>query len=65
MQTLKQVLMERDNLSEAEAEAQIQEAREAFQEYLDNGNTLSAMDICEEMFGLEPDYLDDLITWEV
>ena len=61
MQSLKQVLMSRDNLTSEEADEQIAEAKAQLQEYLDAGDQASALDICEELFGLEPDYLDDLM----
>lgn len=61
METLKQVLMRRDGLTEAQADEAIAEAKAALQEYLDEGETILAYDICEEFFGLEPDYLDDLM----
>ena len=46
-------------MTEEEAEDFIQEAREDFQERLSAGEDLQ--DFCEEYFGLEPDYLMDLI----
>ena len=58
---LKKVLMDRDNLTDAEATVAIFEARKTFQEYLDDGDESSAYNVCEEMFGLEPDYLMDLL----
>jgi hypothetical protein len=57
--TLVNVLMKRDGLSKEEAEQQIEEAREILFERLDEGEM--PFDICEEFFGLEPDYLMDLI----
>ena len=61
MDTLKQVLMNRDGMTSEEAEAEIAEAKMILQEYLDNDDMVSAHDICEELWGLEPDYLNDLI----
>lgn len=61
METLKQVLMRRDGLTEAQADADIAEAREVLQEYIDAEDWESAHNICEEMFGLEPDYLLELM----
>lgn len=58
---LKQTLMQRDNISSSQAEVLIDEAREAFQEYLEEGDTMSAYDICLEYFGLEPDYITYLV----
>ena len=59
MKGIKRVLMERDKMSEAEAEDLIEEAREALQERLAEGDM--PYDICQEFFGLEPDYIDDLM----
>lgn len=61
MLRLKQVLMKRDNLSASEADARIEEAKNALMEYLDEGDFTSADNVCEEFFGLEPDYLMDLM----
>ena len=57
--SIKQVLMERDGLTEDEAEALIKEARQEFSERMDKGEI--PYDICEEKFGLEPDYITDLL----
>ena len=61
MLTLKQTIMEKDGISSKEADKQIANAKEAIQEYLEYGDTESAHDVCMEFFGLEPDYLMDLI----
>lgn len=61
MNSIVKVLMERDDMSEQEAQELVNQAREAFQEYLDSGDIQSAYDICEEYFGLEPDYIDEFI----
>ena len=61
METLKQVLMARDGISGSEADRQIKEAKEQLQEYLKMGQLEEAHSICEEFFGLEPDYIFDLI----
>ena len=55
METLKQVLMRRDNLSAGEADDLIEEAREAIREGADPEEVLA------QDFGLEPDYIFDLI----
>ena len=59
MKTIKEVLMERDGMSEKEASDLIAEAKEDFNDRLENGG--NPMDICEEWFGLEPDYLDEFL----
>lgn len=61
MQNIKEILIERDNLTENEADNLINDAREQLQEYLEDGDLESAQEICQEMFGLEPDYLFDLV----
>ncbi len=59
MPNLKQVLMQRDNLTSEEADHIIQEAREEFQALLEDGEL--PHDFMAEAFGLEPDYLMDFI----
>ena len=51
--------MERDGLTEQEAEDLIDECRDELHRRLDEGEMPE--DICQEWFGLEPDYLFDLI----
>lgn len=59
MTELKRVLMKRDNLSEEEADDLILQAKEDLQERLADGEMPD--DICSEWFGLEPDYIFDLM----
>ena len=61
MKTIKQILMHRDNMTADEAERQINDAKEQLAEYLANGELDYAEDICSEFFGLEPDYLMELL----
>lgn len=56
---LKEVLMKRDGLTSEEADKQIADARGELMERIGNGEM--PFDFCEEEFGLEPDYLEDLI----
>lgn len=58
---LKKVIMQRDGLTSEEADEQIAEAKEALQEYLAEGDMEAADGVCQEYFGLEPDYLFDLM----
>lgn len=60
-ETIKQVLMRRDGMSEAEADDLILEAREAFNQCMEDGDFFAAEEICYEYFGLEPDYLDEFL----
>lgn len=55
MNNVVKILMERDNLSLAEAEAAVNEAKQAV---LDGENP---EEVLEDHFGLEPDYIYDLI----
>jgi len=61
MESIKSILMARDNMSADEADNLIAEAEIAFQVYLDEGDISGAEDICNEYFSLEPDYLDEFI----
>ena len=59
MYRIKEALMERDGLSPCQADKAVEEARAELLERLEEGDM--PFDICEELFGLEPDYLEDLI----
>ena len=59
IKSLLQVLVERDGMQEEEAKKLIKEVKEVLLDRIENGE--DAYDICEEYFGLEPDYLNDLI----
>jgi hypothetical protein len=59
MDSLKKVLMNRDGLTEEQADKQIEECRKDLMARLADGDM--PYDICGEYFGLEPDYLEDLI----
>lgn len=59
MDSLKKTLMKRDGLTEKQAQEQINNAREELMSRLENGEM--PFDFCEEEFGLEPDYLEDLL----
>ena len=61
MENIKTILMHRNGVSAKEAENLIDNARNQLHEYLAEGNTEAAGDICEEFFGLEPDYIMELI----
>lgn len=60
-ETIKEILIRRDNMTANEADSLIAEAKETLQDYLDNEEMEAAYDICSEYFGLEPDYIDELI----
>jgi len=59
MKNLVDTLVERDGITKEEAEKQVADVRESLMERLADGEMPE--DICEEEFGLEPDYLMDLI----
>ncbi len=54
-ESLKQVIMRRDDMSSEEADELIREAREA----IDDGE--DPEEVLAEFFGLEPDYIFDLL----
>ena len=61
MESIKEILMRRDGMSEEEAEELIDQAKASLYNYLAEDDEEGAENICEEFFGLEPDYLDELI----
>lgn len=56
--TIKQILMDRDGLTPEEADLLIEDATNDLDNRLSNGEM--PFDICEEWFGLEPDYIHEL-----
>jgi len=50
--------MKRDGISEQEADDLISQAKDDFDERLSQGEM--PFGICQEWFGLEPDYIDEL-----
>ena len=59
MKNLKQVLMERDGLTADAADQQIRDARTELNAAIADGET--PFDFMEDTFGLEPDYLEELL----
>lgn len=59
MESLQEVLMRKDRISAREADELIDLAKDDLQDRLANGEMPS--DICAEWFGLEEDYIMDLI----
>lgn len=60
-ETIKQVLMRRDGMDADAADTLIEEASEQLQKYLAEDDMEAAFYVCEEFFGLEPDYVMELI----
>jgi len=54
---IKRVLMERDEMHAEDADRVIEQAQDQFDEYVEEGDLGRARDICEEFFGLEPDFM--------
>jgi hypothetical protein len=59
MEPIQSILMRRDGMTAEEAEDLVSEAREELERRLEEDE--DAYDICEEYFGLEPDYISQLI----
>jgi AmiR/NasT family two-component response regulator len=59
MESIKEILMSRDGMTEEEANDLIEQAKEDMNRRLDEGEMPD--DICEEWFGLEPDYIMELM----
>ena len=60
-ETIKQILIRRDKMTEADADELIADAKEEFAELIADGELDAAGNICEDWFGLEPDYLEEFI----
>lgn len=60
-ESIKEVLMRRDGMTASEAHDAIKEAKEDLQELIEDGLFMEAEDICRDHFGLEPDYIMDLL----
>lgn len=59
--SIKEVLMERDGMTSEEADELIEDAKEELRIRLENDDFTGANNICEDYFGLEPDYVDELM----
>ena len=60
METIKEVLMTRDDMTPEDADDLIAEAQAEFDSYIAEGDVGSAEQICSDWFGLEPDFLIEL-----
>ena len=61
MSDLKSVLMKRDEITSDEADDLIKAARDELFELIDQGETEEAENICENHFGLEADFIMELM----
>lgn len=61
IETIKQLLMRRDGLTAQEADDQVAEGKQILAQLIHEERFVEAYDICEELFGIEPDYLIDLM----
>lgn len=61
METIKQILIQKDNMTSDAADAYIADAQQTFNYYLALGEIDCAENICQEYFGLEPDYLHEFM----
>jgi len=57
MKSIRDILIKRDKITQESADELIREAQYAFDEYLAEGDEESAYNVCQEFFGLEPDFL--------
>ena len=57
--TLKQIIMRDEGLTSDQADKRLEQARRDIMERIECGEL--SFDFMEEEFGLEPDYLDDLL----
>ena len=60
-ETIKQILMRRDNLTEQEADKRIQEVKSDLCDLVMTGSLEEAEDLVMDELGLEPDHLEELL----
>ncbi len=63
MESVKQVLMRRDKMSEIDADNYIEDAKEELQYLLAEGEMGLLESFCEDWFGLEPDYMHEFFPY--
>ena len=64
VESIKTVLMRRDGIGEEEAEQLVSEAKsDLSQRLMDGENIDDIYNICSDWFGLEPDYLEELLPF--
>jgi hypothetical protein len=61
MNRIIKILMDRDDMTEEEATALYKEGHKALMDCVEQGDLSGAEDITYDYFGLEPDYLDDML----
>ncbi len=59
--TIKEILMQRDGYTEVEADSRINDAIDELGILLDMGDLDAAEGVCWDFFGLEPDYIMELL----
>ena len=59
--SIQKILMDRDGITLSEANEIVADAKEQLDIYMAEDDMSSGFDICEEFFGLEPDYLEELL----
>ena len=60
LEPIKNILMRRDQITAQEADEIIEEAKSALADMIAT-DTGDPFNICEEYFGLEPDYIDQIM----
>lgn len=62
MRSIKEIIMSRDGMSEIEVDELIEDAKEDLQDRI-AGNGDDPYEICADWFGLEPDYVFELMDF--
>lgn len=57
--TIRETIKARDDLEDSDIDEMFDEARAGLAEAIENGSLCDAEDIVADVFGLEPDFLDD------
>lgn len=57
--TIRETIKARDDLEDSDIDEMFEEARAGIEEAIENGSLCDAEDVVADVFGLEPDFLDD------
>ena len=61
MESIVDVLMRRDGMTREDEEQLVSDCKDDLYDSIENGDLMYAEDICQSWFGLEPDYMMELL----
>jgi len=61
MESIVDVLMRRDGMTREDEEQLVSDCKDDLYDSIENGDLMYAEDMCQSWFGLEPDYMMELL----